>query len=105
MSEKRPEVILTFGNNESQTVEDLLKKAHDIGRKMRVVVVDAGPEYAGRNMVKRLAKHGIECQYTLISMVSFIINTVTKVFLSSSYILQNGALVAPMGTSMIGCLA
>ena len=56
-------------------------------------------------MVKRLAKHGIECQYTLISMVSFIINTVTKVFLSSSYILQNGALVAPMGTSIIGCIA
>lgn len=29
----------------------------------------------------------------------------TKVFLASTYVLCNGALVAPMGTSMIGCIA
>mmetsp|Transcript_16334 Transcript_16334/g.27631 ORF Transcript_16334/g.27631 Transcript_16334/m.27631 type:complete len:89 (-) Transcript_16334:544-810(-) len=56
-------------------------------------------------MVKRLAAHGIKCQYTLISMVNFIMSKVTKVFLPSSYLLCNGALVAPMGTSVIACMA
>jgi translation initiation factor eIF-2B subunit delta len=38
-------------------------------------------------------------------MINFLIKNVTKILLASSYILCNGALVAPMGTSMIGCLA
>lgn len=38
-------------------------------------------------------------------MVNFFINQVTKVFLPSTYILCNGALVAPIGSSMIGCIA
>ena len=41
----------------------------------------------------------------MLSMVNFLINTVTKVLLASTYILCNGALVAPMGTSMLGCIA
>lgn len=104
MSDKREEVILTYANAESQTIEDLIKKAVDHGRKLRVIVVDSAPEFHGRSMVKRLAKHGIKCQYTLISMVNFLISSVTKIFLPSTYILCNGALVAPMGTSMIGCI-
>lgn len=96
---------MTYGNNESQTIEALLNKAHDRGKQLRVIVVDSAPEYCGRSMVKRLAKHGIQCQYTLISMVSFLIGQVTKVFLPASYVLCNGALVAPMGSSMLGCIA
>ena len=38
-------------------------------------------------------------------MVNFLISQVTKVFLASTYVLCNGALVAPMGSSMIACLA
>lgn len=102
--DKKEEVILTYGNQESQTIEDLLKKAHSMGRKFRVIIVDSAPDYFGREMAKRLAHHGIKVQYTLISMANFLMHSVTKVFLSASYVLCNGALVAPMGTSMIGCL-
>lgn len=98
-------MILTYGNQESQTVEDLLKRAHKANKPFRVIVVDSAPEYYGRSMVKRLCKYGIKCQYTLINMVNFIIKSVTKVILSSTYVLCNGALIAPMGTSMIGCMA
>ncbi len=38
-------------------------------------------------------------------MLNFLIQQVTKVFLSATYILCNGALVAPIGSSMIACLA
>ena len=74
-------------------------------KKFRVIVADSAPDYLGRSLVKRLASYGIKCQYTLISMVQFLIQTVSKVFLASTYVLCNGALVAPMGTSMIGCIA
>ena len=56
-------------------------------------------------MAKRLSAKGIKCQYTLISNAHFVMNQATKVFLSSTYILCNGALVAPMGSSLIGCIA
>lgn len=104
-NEKREEVIMIYANQESQTVVDLLKKAHDKGIKIRVVVVDSAPEFHGRSMVKRLAKHGIKCQYTLINLATFVINQVSKVILPATYILCNGALVSPMGSSILASLA
>lgn len=80
-------------------------KAHQQSKPFRVIVVDSAPEYYGRNLVKRLSKSGIKCQYTLINMFNFLIGSVTKVILPSTYVLGNGALVAPIGTSMIGCIA
>ena len=38
-------------------------------------------------------------------MVNFLMSQVTKVFLPASYVLCNGALVAPTGSSMIACVA
>ena len=71
--DKRQEVILVYGNSESNTLEGILKAAHDAGKNMKVIVVDSAPDYLGRSMVKRLGNHGIKCQYTLISMVNFLI--------------------------------
>lgn len=102
---KQEEVILIYANHESQTIVEVLKNAHDKGIKLRVIVVDNTPEYHGRSIIKRLAKHGIKCQYTLINLASFLINQVTKVILPATYVLCNGALVAPMGSSIIGALA
>lgn len=106
ISENVEETILVFGNYESQTIEDLLKKAHDTKlKRFKVIVIDSAPEYSGRGLVKRLTAHGIKCQYTLIQMINFLIHSVTKVFLPTSYVLCNGSLVAPVGSGMIACLA
>jgi translation initiation factor eIF-2B subunit delta len=95
-----------YGNQESAIIEEILTKANEkLSRGIKVIVVDSAPEYYGRNLVKRLSSKGLQCQYTMLSMVNFLINTVTKVLIASTYILCNGALVAPMGTSMIGCIA
>ena len=72
LSDKREEVVLIYGNQESQTIEEILKAAHET-KNLRVIVVDSAPDYLGRSMVKRLAAYGIKCQYTLISMVNFLI--------------------------------
>lgn len=106
ISENVEETILVFGNYESQTIEDLLKKAHDTKlKRFKVIVSDSAPEYSGRGLVKRLTAYGIKCQYTLIHMINFLISSVTKVFLPTSYVLCNGSLVAPAGSGMIACLA
>lgn len=99
LSDKKEEVILVYGNQESLTIENMLSAAHSSDKKFRVIVVDSAPDFHGRCLVKRLASKGIKCQYTLINMVAFLIKTVTKVLLAATYVLCNGALVAPIGTS------
>lgn len=60
LSDKREEVIMVYGTQESQIVEEILKHAHET-KTIRVVVVDSAPDYQGRSMVKRLASYGIKC--------------------------------------------
>ena len=96
---------MIYGNAESQSVEELVKRASEKRKELRVIVVDSGPDFHGRNVVKRLSRFGINCQYTLISMTNFVMSQVTKVFLPASYVLCNGALVAPIGSSIIACIA
>lgn len=62
MSNKLEEVILVYGCNETQTIENMLKQAHASGtKKFRVIVADSAPDFLGRSMVKRLAAAGIQC--------------------------------------------
>ena len=68
-------------------------------------MADCGPEYEGRDMVKRMSNNGIKCMYTLLQGVSFLMHRVTKVFIGASSVLSNGAIVARVGTSMIACIA
>ena len=58
---KKEEVILVYGNQETQTIEDMLVAAHLAGKKFRVVIVDSAPDFLGRSLVKRLASKGIKC--------------------------------------------
>lgn len=68
-------------------------------------MADAGPDFEGREMVKKLSHFGIKCIYTLLAGVSFLIHKVTKVFIGASSVLSNGAVVAKMGTSMMTTIA
>jgi translation initiation factor eIF-2B subunit delta len=75
LSETREEIILVFGNEECQTIENILKRAHDLKtKKFQVIIVDSAPDYKGRNIAKRLSTLGIKCKYTLINMLNFLIN-------------------------------
>ena len=62
ISEHIEENILVFGNSESNTIEELLKKAYNVkSKRFKVIVVDSAPEYHARGLVKRLTRHGIKC--------------------------------------------
>ncbi len=101
--EEEEDLILTFGG--VQLLLTVFAEAHEKKKKFRVVVADSGPDFEGREMVKRLSNLGIKVTYILISGVSFLISKVTKVFIGASSVLSNGAVIAKVGTSMVTTIA
>lgn len=83
----------------------VFKEAHEKRMNFRVIVADAGPEFEGRDLVRRLSAAGIKVTYVLLTGVSFLIDKVTKVFLGASSVLSNGAIVAKVGNSMLATIA
>ncbi|XP_015587510.1 translation initiation factor eIF-2B subunit delta isoform X2 [Cephus cinctus] len=97
------DVILTYGY--SSLIHKILCDAHTIGRQFRVVIVDGRPWLEGKELLRRLAKHGIECSYILINALSFIMPEVSKVFLGAHAILANGAVMSRAGTAQVALMA
>ncbi|GAB1863116.1 Translation initiation factor eIF2B subunit delta [Camponotus japonicus] len=96
-------VILTYGY--SSLIHNILVEAHDAGKQFRVIVVDGRPWLEGKEQLRRLAKHGIECSYILINALSFIMPEVSKVFLGAHAILANGAVMSRAGTAQVALIA
>ncbi|KAG5318691.1 EI2BD factor, partial [Pseudoatta argentina] len=96
-------VILTYGY--SSLIHKILVEAHAAGKQFRVVVVDGRPWLEGKEQLRRLTKHGIECSYILINALSFIMPEVSKVFLGAHAILANGAVMSRVGTAQIALMA
>ncbi|KAL6994067.1 hypothetical protein U1Q18_012177 [Sarracenia purpurea var. burkii] len=97
------DVLLTYGS--SSAVEMILLHAHELGKKFRVVVVDSRPKLEGRLLLRRLIGKGLNCTYTYINAVSFIMHEVTRVFLGASSILSNGTVYSRVGTASVAMVA
>eukprot|EP00051_Salpingoeca_urceolata_P024336 m.426721 g.426721 ORF g.426721 m.426721 type:complete len:675 (+) comp20222_c11_seq13:112-2136(+) len=97
------DVILVFMG--SQLLYNILRDAHDEGIKFQVYVVDARPALSGRSLVEKLAAKGIRCSYVMITGLSYIINQVSKVFLSAHALLANGYVMGRVGASMVALMA
>ncbi|XP_044580424.1 translation initiation factor eIF-2B subunit delta [Cotesia glomerata] len=97
------DVILTYGY--SSLIQKILCDAYDAGLKFRVIIADGRPWLEGRELLRRLAKHGVECSYILINALSFIMPGVNKVFLGAHAILANGAVMSRAGTAQVALMA
>ncbi|KFK36052.1 hypothetical protein AALP_AA4G071600 [Arabis alpina] len=97
------EVILTYGS--SCVVEMILLYAHEIGKQFRVVIVDSRPNLEGQKLLRRLVTSGLDCTYTHINAISYIMRDATRVFLGASSIFSNGTLYSRVGTSCIAMVA
>ncbi|XP_074110341.1 eukaryotic translation initiation factor 2B subunit delta [Cotesia typhae] len=97
------DVILTYGY--SSLIQKILCDAYDAGLKFRVIIADGRPWLEGRGLLRRLAKHGVECSYILINALSFIMPGVNKVFLGAHAILANGAVMSRAGTAQVALMA
>ncbi|WVZ59930.1 hypothetical protein U9M48_010012 [Paspalum notatum var. saurae] len=97
------DVLLTYGS--SSVVEMILDYAHELGRKFRVIVVDSRPKLEGQGLLRRLVAKGINCTYTHINAISYIMHEVTRVFLGASSILSNGTVYSRVGTASVAMVA
>ncbi|KAK3280674.1 hypothetical protein CYMTET_11503 [Cymbomonas tetramitiformis] len=97
------DVVLTHAT--SSVVQAILLRAHDLGRKFRVVVVDSGPKFEGRVLLKTLLQGGLSCSYTHINSLPYIMSEVTKVFLGAAAVLSNGTVVSRVGTAAVAMVA
>ncbi|EZA54051.1 hypothetical protein DMN91_000102 [Ooceraea biroi] len=96
-------VILTYGF--SSLICKILIDAHDAGKKFRVIVVDGRPWLEGKELLRRLAKHGIESSYILINALSFVMPEVSKVFLGAHALFANGSIMSRAGTALVALIA
>lgn len=61
----------------SSLIQKILIDAYDAGKQFRVIVVDGRPWLEGKEQLRRLTKHGIECSYVLINALSFVMPEVS----------------------------
>ncbi|CAL9224340.1 unnamed protein product [Arabidopsis halleri] len=97
------DVLLTYGS--PTAVEMVLLHAHELRKKFRVLVVDSRPMLEGQLLLRRLIKRGINCTYTHINAISYIMHEVTKVFLGASSVLSNGTVYSRVGTACVAMVA
>ncbi|KAF4394304.1 hypothetical protein G4B88_018454 [Cannabis sativa] len=97
------DILLTYGS--SSAVEMILQHAHELGRQFRVVVVDSRPKLEGQLLLRRLVEKGLNCTYTNINAVSYIMHEVTRVFLGASSVLCNGTVYSRVGTACVAMVA
>ncbi|XP_073006106.1 uncharacterized protein [Typha latifolia] len=97
------DVLLTYAS--SSVVEMILTYAHELGKKFRVVVVDSRPKLEGQVLLHRLVAKGLDCTYTHINAISYIMCEVTRVFLGASSVLSNGAVYSRVGTASVAMVA
>ncbi|XP_078177896.1 nagB/RpiA/CoA transferase-like superfamily protein [Carex rostrata] len=97
------DVLLTYGS--PSVVESIFAYAHEIKKNFRVVVVDSRPKHEGQNLLRRLVERGIQCTYTHINAVSYVMHEVTRVFLGASSVLSNGTVYSRVGTACVAMVA
>lgn len=84
----------------SYSVELALTTAKKDGKRFRVVVVDSRPLLEGRRLLKSLSEAGVPTTYLNLNAVSYIMRTVSKVFLGAAAMLSNGAVISRAGTAL-----
>lgn len=97
------DVLLTYGS--SCVVEMILLYAHELGRNFRVVIVDSRPKLEGLKMLRRLLAEGLNCTYTHINAISYVMHEVTRVFLGAASVLSNGTVYSRVGTACVAMVA
>ncbi|KAL2928229.1 Translation initiation factor eIF-2B subunit delta [Bienertia sinuspersici] len=97
------DILLTYGS--SSAVELILLHAHEMGKQFRVVIVDSRPKLEGQLLLRRLVTRGLNCTYTHINAVSYIMHEVTRVFLGAASVLSNGTVYSRVGTASVAMVA
>ena len=94
---------MTMGN--SHIVKRIILDAHEQGRNFRVIVADSRPRHEGKQLLRKLVKHGVRCSYVLLNACSYVMKEVTKVLLGAHAVFSNGYVMSRVGCAMVAMLA
>ncbi|XP_055335254.1 translation initiation factor eIF-2B subunit delta-like [Paramacrobiotus metropolitanus] len=97
------DVILTYSC--SSLVTKVLLEAHSRKKAFSVVVVDGRPRNEGRELLRRLVRHGLKCSYVHINSISYVMPEVSKVLMGAECLLANGFVMSRVGSSQIALVA
>jgi len=95
--------VVTFAK--SSIVEQSLLRAHNEGKRFKVIVIDSRPLFEGKNLARSLAASGIETQYMLLSAAGHAIRHADLVLLGAHAMMANGRLYSRVGTASVAMLA
>lgn len=100
---KDGEVILTHSNSEAAM--SVMKKAHDLGKGIKVYCTETRPNYNGHDAAAALAAYGIDTTLICDSACRVHMADADKVIVGCDAISGNGALVSKIGVSMVATMA
>lgn len=93
------DVILTYAK--SSIVQKALVKAHEDGKKFRVIIVDSRPLHEGKHLAASLVQLGMDVKYCLTNGLAHNIQDATKVMLGAHAMMSNGRLFSRIGTAVV----
>jgi translation initiation factor eIF-2B subunit delta len=93
------DVLLTYGC--SDIVELMVEHAFNSGLKFKLIIALGRPDEEAMLMAERLSKKGINCTFTLITGVPYMLKGVKKILVGCSAMLSNGCLVNTIGTATV----
>ncbi|MDW7989787.1 MAG: ribose 1,5-bisphosphate isomerase [Archaeoglobaceae archaeon] len=100
---KNGSILLTHCN--SSTAIAVIKKAHEMGKKIEVFATESRPRFQGHITARQLREMGIDVTIIVDSAVRFFMKEVNAVIVGADAITANGALINKIGTSQIALCA
>lgn len=97
------DTIFTHGC--STTVLSIVGNAHNNGKKIRVIVTEARPEFQGRLFAMAATDIGIPVRLIIDSATSVFMKQATKVFVGAIAVYPTGRVMAKVGTSIAALVA
>lgn len=97
------DVILTYSS--SNLIEKVFTDAAAAGKKFKVIVSDGRVRCHGRSLAVRLAAAGIHTTYILITAITAVLPSITKVLLGCHGVFANGCVMAHIGSSQVALMA
>lgn len=83
----------------------VIKTAHRMGKRIKVIVTETRPLYQGLITAEELEKEGIPFMLIIDSAARFLMKKVDKVIVGADAVAANGAVVNKIGTSIIALAA
>ena len=100
---KNGDTIITHSN--SGAAMSIMKKAHDIGKGIKVYCDETRPNFQGHSAAAELAAYGIDTTLICDSACRVMMGHANKAIVGCDAISVNGALVSKIGVSQVATLA